>query len=143
VLQSVPDDGQALREMARVLRPGGHAILNVTAMEWLRGDHSLVWNEYHRYTIDSMTPLLAGAGLQTVRLTYLFGSLVPLMLAVRTAQKLMRPFRQVTGDSDLAIPVAPVNAALSWMVKGEAAVSRVIPLPVGSSLLIVARKAGP
>ena len=140
VLQSVPDDRQGLGEMARVLRPGGHAILNVAAMEWLRGDHSVVWNEYHRYTIESVAPLLEAAGLQKVRLTYLFGTLVPLMLAVRTAQKLMRPVRQMTGDSDLSVPIAPVNAALTWIVKGEAALSRHLPLPVGSSLLIVAKK---
>jgi SAM-dependent methyltransferase len=140
VLQSVPEDGTAMREIARILRPGGHAVLNVTAMEWLRGDHSLVWNEHHRYTRDTAARLLADAGLQKIRLTYLFGSLVPLMLAVRTAQKVMRPFRAPRGDADLTVPMAPINAALTWIVEREAALSRRLPLPVGSSLLIVARK---
>ena len=39
VIQSVPDDRAALREMARLLKPGGHVVLNVTAMDLLRGDH--------------------------------------------------------------------------------------------------------
>ena len=140
VVQSVPDDRTALREMARVLRPGGHAVLNVTAMDWLRGDHSDVWDEQRRYTTERAARLLADVGLERVRLTYLFGSLVPLMLAVRTGQKLLRPFRPPAGDFDLTVPIAPVNAALTWLVRGEAALARRVPLPVGSSLMIVARK---
>src|SRR5262245_14779569 len=37
VLQTVPDDRRAVREIARVLKPGGHAVLNVTALELMRG----------------------------------------------------------------------------------------------------------
>lgn len=140
VMQSVPDDRQGMREIARVLRPGGHVVLNVTAMDWLRGDHSEVWNERRRYTVESAARLLSDAGLEKVRLTYLFGSLVPLMLAVRTGQKLLRPFRPPNGDFDLTVPPEPVNTALTWVVRGEAAIARRVPLPVGSSLMIVARK---
>ena len=140
VVQSVGDDRAALREITRVLKPGGHAVLNVTAFEWLRGDHAEIWNEYRRYTIDMAERVLADAGLEKVRLTYLFGSLVPLMLAVRTGQKLLRRFRAPTGDFDLTVPIAPINTALTWMVRGEAALARRVPLPVGSSLMIVARK---
>ena len=141
VVQSVPDDGQALREIARVLKPGGYVVLNVTAMALLRGDHSDVWGELRRYTAPSAARLIEHAGLQVVRISYLFGSLVPLMLAVRKAQWLMRPFRKPRGDTDLAIPPAPINAVLAGLVKGEAALARRVSLPFGSSLLIVGRKA--
>jgi ubiquinone/menaquinone biosynthesis C-methylase UbiE len=140
VLQSVPDDRLALGEMARILKPGGHVLLNVTAMDWLRGDHSDVWHEKRRYTIARGARLLEAAGLERVRLAYLFGSLVPLMLAVRTGQRLIRPFRPPAGDFDLTVPMAPVNAALTWTVTAEAALARRLPLPVGSSMMIVGRK---
>jgi len=140
VLQTVPDDRLALREMARLLKPGGHVLLNVTALDWLRGDHSEVWHEQRRYTIERGASLLEAAGLERVRLAYLFGSLVPLMLAVRTGQRLLRPFRTPAGDSDLTVPVVPVNAALTWTVKAEAALARRVPLPVGSSMMIVGKK---
>ena len=143
VVQSVPDDRKALREMARVLKPGGHVVLNVTALEVLRGDHSDVWGEWRRYTPPSAERLLEEAGLQAVRITYLFGSLVPLMLTVRTVQKVLRPFREPSGDTDLAIPPAPLNAILTGVVRGEEALARRVNIPFGSSLLIVARKAGP
>src|SRR5688500_9951012 len=38
VLQCVSDDGAAVAEMARVLKPGGAAVLTVAALDVLRGD---------------------------------------------------------------------------------------------------------
>lgn len=140
VVQSVPDDRKALREMARVLKPGGYVVLNVTALELLRGDHSEVWSEQRRYTPQTATRLIEDAGLQVARITYLFASLVPLMLAVRRIQRLLRPFREPRGDSDLAVPSAAINAVLTGLVSGEAALARRVPMPFGSSLLLVARK---
>jgi SAM-dependent methyltransferase len=140
VLQSVPDDYKALKEIARVLKPGGHVVLNVTAMDILRGDHGDVWGEHRRYMPDRAGRLVKSAGLEVVRISFLFASLVPLMLAVRRVQLLMRRFRAPVGDIDLTVPPMPINALLSSVVKAEAALSRRIPMPFGSSLLIVARK---
>ena len=143
VVQSVPDDRKALHEMARVLKPGGHVVLNVTALELLRGDHSEVWGELRRYTPQAAARLIEDAGLQVARITYLFASLVPLMLAVRSVQRLLRPFREeMRGDSDLTVPPAPINAALTTLVRGEVALGRYVGMPFGSSLLVVGRKAG-
>jgi SAM-dependent methyltransferase len=140
VVQSVPDDRAALREMARVLKPGGHAVLNVTALEFLRGDHSDVWGELRRYTPRSAKQLLADAGLHPVRVAFVFGSILPMVLGIRLAQRMLRPLRQPTGDEDLQAPAAPVNTALAWLVRGEAALARRVPMPFGSSLMIVGRK---
>ena len=140
VMQSVPDDRGALREMARVLKPGGHAVLNVSALKLLRGDHAEVWKEFHRYTPAKAGRLVADAGLQVERISFLFASLFPLMLTVRLWQKLLRPFREPQGDAELEVPPEPINHALSWLVEKEAALARRLPMPIGSSLLIVARK---
>ena len=141
VIQSVPDDTQALRELARIIKPGGHLVLNVTALDVLDGDHSDVWGEFRRYTAQRAERLLKGAGLEPVRVTYLFGSLVPLMLAVRWVQKVLRPIRPPDGDADLTIPPPPINTMLTLLVSGEAALARrQVWLPFGSSLLIVAKK---
>ena len=140
VVQSVPDDRAALREMGRVLRPGGSVMLNVTALDVLRGDHSDVWGELRRYTRDRAEALIRSAGLEPTRISYLFGSLVPLMLAVRQAQAMRRRYREPTGDEDLRVPAAPINMALTALVRAEIALARQVTIPFGSSLLIVARK---
>jgi len=86
------------------------------------------------------TRLVESAGLEVVRISYLFGSLLPLMLGVRTFQRLLRPFREPSGDADLSVPPAPVNAVLTALVAAETALARRVTIPFGSSLLIVARK---
>jgi hypothetical protein len=55
-------------------------------------------------------------------------------------QRLLRPFRDPQGDAEIEVPSEPVNRALTWMVEREAALARRFPMPIGSSLLIVARK---
>src|SRR5688572_15687201 len=103
VVQSVPDDRKALREIARVLKPGGYAVLNVSALELLRADHAEVWGELRRYTPRTAARLIEDAGLKAVRISFLFGSLLPLMLAVRTGQKLLRRMREPRGDTELHV----------------------------------------
>jgi hypothetical protein len=72
--------------------------------------------------------------------SFLFASLFPIMFAVRTTQRVMRPFRDRPSHSDIEVPWAPVNSALILLLDGEAALSRYVPMPVGTSLVVVARK---
>jgi SAM-dependent methyltransferase len=144
VMQCIEGDRAAVREMARIVRPGGAVVVTVAALDILYGDHSEVWEEFRRYTPATARGLLEGAGLRVERVEFMFASLFPLMLAVRTVQRALRPLRSRPAHSDISVPWAPVNAALTWLVSGEAALSRRFPMPIGSSLLVVARKpAGP
>jgi len=94
-----------------------------------------------RYTTGRMRSIVEGAGLKVVRLTYLFATLFPAMAAVRA----LRRDASAHSDTDweMRVPAAPINAALTWMLSGEAALSRRIPMPVGSSVLVVAVKSPP
>jgi SAM-dependent methyltransferase len=139
VMQCVDDDGALVREMARLVRPGGAVVISMAAFEALRGDHSELWQEVRRYTPAMARQLAEQAGLRVERMQLMFGSLVPLMFTVRLAQRLTRPFRGVRHD-DIDVPSAPVNAVLTALVRGEAAVGRRVPLPIGSSILLLARK---
>jgi len=140
VLQCVPDDTGAVREMARVARAGGRVVVTVAALEMLSGDHGEAWREVRRYTPARARVLMEQAGLRVERVSFLFASLFPLMLGTRLAQRVSRPFRQVREDSDISVPPGPLNAALATVLRAEAAVSRRLPMPIGSSLLIVATK---
>ncbi len=139
VLYSLPDEVEpaAIAEMFRVLKPGGRLLVNVAALEALRGDHSILSGEVRRYSRGSLRKKLEAAGFRMSRLTYTNFTILPLVAAVRLAQR-------VTGheesQDEISIPPSPVNAVLSALLAAEAAALRVVNMPVGSSLMAIAEK---
>jgi hypothetical protein len=84
--------------------------------------------------------VLTHAGFEIMRLTYTNFTLFPLMLAVRTTQRVIGLATPEEAGTDIAVPSAPVNAVLSALLWCEARALRVMDMPIGSSLLCVARK---
>jgi SAM-dependent methyltransferase len=140
VMQCLENDRDAVREIARLLKRGGVAVITMAALEALRGDHSDWWSECRRYTPSMARALAEQAGLRVECAQFLFASLVPPMLVVRAVQRIMRPLRRPRLDADIAVPSRPINTLLTWAVRTEATVARRVAMPFGSSLLLVARK---
>ena len=142
VLQCVPDEIEqaGMREFLRVLKPGGHLILNVAALEMLRGAHAVLSVEYRRYTPGSLRALVEGAGLVIERLTFAHATLFPLILPVRVMQRWRGGGAMAPAEFDITVPPRPVNALLTAVVRAEAAALRVVDMPIGSSILCHARK---
>src|SRR5205807_9688109 len=139
VMQYVEDDSAVMKEMARVLKPGGGLVVTAAALDVLRGGHAGTWPEVRRYTAARMRSIVEGAGLKVRRLTYLFASLFPAMIAVRALRRDAEA-NATDGDWEMQVPAAPINIALTWMLSAEAALSRRLPMPVGSSVLVVATR---
>jgi SAM-dependent methyltransferase len=131
---------QALREMRRVLRPGGYLVLNVAALPILRGNHSILGGEVQRYTRSSLRRHLRSAGFQIERLTYTNAAILPIVAGVRFAQRLRQGGHQLS-DVEMTVPAAPVNLTLSGLLAVESVALRFVDMPLGSSLLTLARKA--
>ncbi len=142
VLQCLTEaqETQAMAGMARVLKPGGALVMNLAALELLRGSHAVLAEEVRRYTKPLVRQALSRAGLVIERLTYTNFSLFPLMLATRTWQRFRGAARPETRTSEITVPAAPVNDALAAVLSLEARALRLTNLPIGSSLLVVARK---
>lgn len=142
VLYTLTEDQEraAVAEMFRVLRPGGTLIVNVAALSVLRGNHSVFGAEVRRSTRRRLRRILSEAGFDVTRLTYTNFALFPLMLAVRTAQRLIGLATPEEAGTDIAVPPGPVNALLTGFLLAEARALRVVDMPIGSSLLCVARK---
>jgi SAM-dependent methyltransferase len=141
VLYCLPDDVEraALGEMARVLTPNGLALINVAALDILRGSHSTLTMEVRRYTPDRLRERLDAAGFSVERLSYTNCSTFPVTLAVRTFDRWSGRVAQAS-DADLRVPAAPINAIFNLALAAEAQVMRAVNLPIGTSLLCLARK---
>jgi SAM-dependent methyltransferase len=141
VLQCVEADDLAVREIARIVRPGGVIVLTLAAFDWLRGDHAISWNERRRYTPSRARLLVEQAGVRAERVSFMFASVFPAIAATRLTQRLLRPIRGVRDDLDMTVPASPINQTLSALVRAEAVlVRRGWRMPIGSSIVVVARK---
>jgi len=132
----VTDDGAAVREFARVLRPGGVLLLRVPALGLLWGAHDEAVQARHRYTRGEVEALLRGAGLGIVRATYANFFLLPLVALRRTLDRITS-----RDGSDLQDLPAPLDGIFRGLLSLEARLVRRVSLPVGSSVVAVARKA--
>lgn len=70
VLEHVEDDVHALRNMSKVVVPGGRLCLLVPLNKWLYGPMDAVDHHYRRYTKAEMNAKLAEAGLTVEHQTY-------------------------------------------------------------------------
>ncbi len=127
------DDRHAVVEILRVLRPGGLALVNVPAFDWLRGAHDVACATRHRYTVREVDALLRAAGFAVDRVSYWNAALLPALVMWRLVTR-------GGTQSDLRPVPAPLNALLSRLVRGEARVALAWGLPFGSSVFAVAEK---
>lgn len=143
VFQCLPEpvERAAIAEIARVLKPGGRVLLHVAALAVLHGRHSVLSEEVRRYTPSRLRMIVEQGGFQVERLTFDHMTLLPLMLPVRVWHRLTAAGGRVeAGEGEITVPMAPVNAALTALVTLEAMALRAVNLPIGSSLMCVARK---
>ena len=139
VLYALDDDleRRALDEMYRVLRPGGQILINVAALKALTGNHSVLGGEVRRYSRPELRAALERTGFEVRRLTYTNFILLPLVAGVRFAQRL-GGHRE--SEVEMTIPSAPVNTALAGALAVEGLALRIVNMPLGSSLLALAKK---
>lgn len=139
VIYSLDDAAEkaALDEMSRVLRPGGHLVINVAALQMLRGNHSVLGGELRRYSRASLTASLTRSGFGVRRMSYTNAAILPIVAGVRLLQRVSG---HEESQREITIPAAPINAALSAALALEAAAFRVVNMPFGSSLLALARR---
>ena len=134
------DEETAIAEMFRVLKPGGFALVNVAAMDMLRGDHSMLSREVRRYSRQELREKLERAGFEIERITYTNATLfLPLALS-RMLQRRRGLRNEGETEAEITVPPAPINAVMSGVMQLEALWLRAFDLPFGSSLLCLARK---
>jgi len=142
VLEHIPDDAAGLREIHRVLRPGGTVVLTVPAFQVLWGDHDDIYGHYRRYRVSQVAALMAATGFEVVKLSY-FQPLYFLPLLVFRRWKAWR-HRGVHGpiqQRDDFVAISPwANALLTRLLAAEKYVLRRFSFPFGVTLVCAGRK---
>lgn len=137
VLCQVADFRPALAEFARVLGPGGVAVINVPAYRWLWSYHDDAVQSKHRFTRDELVSALRAAGFGIAFATYANFPVLPLVVARR---KLFPPG---PGASDVGMMPWPVEQGLAALARIEHGwLSRGWASPAGSSVFVVATRPG-
>lgn len=135
VVEHLDDDVAGLREMRRVLRPGGRALLFVPTFMFLWGLQDDVSNHRRRYRLPELKRVLDEAGFEVERATYANITFFAPILFVR---KLMR-LTGIKTASENSINVPAFNGVLGRILGAESTVLRYTNLPFGVSGLCVAK----
>lgn len=140
VLEHLDDDGVALAEVRRVLRPGGVALITVPAYHWLYSSHDRALSHRRRYGRARLERAVRGAGLVPRRVTHYNTLLFPPIAAIR----LLRRSRSRAPAEDARPTWPPLNAVLLRVFSFERVLLRRVELPFGLSLaMLVTRPAEP
>ena len=143
VLEHLSDDGAALREVQRILKPGGALILSVPAYQHLWSAHDEALHHFRRYEKAGLNRVLKRAGFAVWRLSFAMSVMPPVAWLWR---RFVLPFaarrpRDAARHSQGAIlpPVPPVlNQMLVRYVGAEGRIIPNRPLRFGTTLVAVA-----
>lgn len=131
------DDVAALGEIARVLRGGGWLVASVPAHAWLWSERDERAGHLRRYDRAGLQSRLRDAGFEVTHVTGYQFLLLPLLAMSRALQR-GRHGRSALAEEDRPSP--PLNAVLRLINDCEVSMGRWLPMPTGSSLIVVARK---
>jgi SAM-dependent methyltransferase len=135
VLEHLDDEGPALALADYLLGPGGVLLVTVPALPALWGPSDEFNHHRRRYTRATLSRAVRPT-FAIERLTYFNSLLLAPIAAARAASRLARR----PGHEEIGLPPAPLNALLRGILSAEARLLNRTDLPLGVSLLCVARK---
>lgn len=138
VLEHLEDESFAVREIHRVLKPGGVFVVMVPAYEWLWGVQDEVAHHFRRYTKPRLVKAVtAAAGWKLERASYFNTFLFPPIAGVRLLSRL---FGLKARESDFDINTAWMNKLFFAIFDAERKLLKRVRYPFGVSILAVFRK---
>lgn len=136
VLEHLPDPAASLRHALSLLEPDGVFLATVPAFMALWTRHDDLNHHYTRYDKSSFARLAAGGGLRIDESRYFFHWTAIGKIVTRIKEAL------IPGEpASPTVPPAPVNRALYALSRIEARLFDTLPIPFGSSLMVVGGRA--
>lgn len=138
VLEHLDDDRLALEVLRSLLRSGGVLLLTVPAFAFLWSDHDRSHHHRRRYRRGALVEVLHAVHFSVEYSSYFNTWLFPLIAAIRTSKSLLG-LHSPYGDLHMPSPI--VNAVLYRLFRSERQVLSRSRLPLGVSIIAIARKA--
>lgn len=152
VIEHCEPESVAVRELHRVLRPGGVLVVSVPAYQWAWTGHDVANAHHRRYTRTRLVNALTMAGFAIDRTTYAFASVFPMFTAERMVRKARDgavsrlgrgAYRPAVAPADV-VPVPrvprPAHHLLMGLCRIDEQLLRSVDLPFGSSVLAAAHR---
>jgi SAM-dependent methyltransferase len=137
VIEHVEDDMAGLREIWRVLRPGGAVLINVPAFESLWSEKDDANHHYRRYRRAGLRRVLENSGFRIERISYTNATLFPAIWFARQVGNVVgRPWNSRAEYH----PARAVNSTLLGVLHFERALLKRTNLPLGTSITCLARR---
>lgn len=131
VLEHIEDDGGFLRTLHTSLTDNGRLILTVPAYQFLWSEHDVGNQHFRRYTKHALVRLLKESGYEVEYASYWNMFLFLPAACMRLMGK--------AGGEALRLP-AWINAILLLVIRVEALMMRIFPLPFGLSVVVLAKR---
>ncbi len=144
VLEHIPDDVAAMRQIFQALRPGGYLFVTTPALKFFWTYNDELVHHVRRYSRADFARLAADTGFQLCWSRYFMFFLSPLLLLSR----LKAPNLKQMSPEELRahqhrthrVPVGPLNLALGAAFQAETPLGVWLPFPWGTSVLGVFQK---
>jgi SAM-dependent methyltransferase len=138
VLEHIPEDERALAALSESTTAGGGLMLLVPQHGWLWSAADEFAHHVRRYSRRELVGKLERAGLRVTLATSFVTTLVPVMLAGRRLRRSSPENYDLAGELVLR---PALNRLFERVLDGERKlIERGVSLPVGGSLLVVARR---
>jgi SAM-dependent methyltransferase len=142
VLEHIEDHEAAVRHMHRILKPGGHAVIEVPAGPGLFDIYDRVLMHHRRYRMRELTAMFQAAGFQIVEKSHLGFFLYPAFWAVKKRNR-----RHLSASAEMQEQLVVKNmrqarrsALMNRVMAAEARLRDFVTYPAGIRCLIVARR---
>lgn len=138
VFEHLEDESWTLKEIYKVLKPGGIVISMVPAYTWMWSFHDKLMHHLRRYTLGRYLDVIKKSGPWEILRSSYFNTI--LFIPITLVRIVTRIFNLNGRESDFDINTKPMNKILGWIFGAERLMLKHFDLPLGVSILSVFKK---
>jgi SAM-dependent methyltransferase len=140
VIEHIEDDRAAIAGVYDALKPNGIALVTVPAMKSLWSAHDIRNHHFRRYSKRDMTALFPSDKWSIRKVTYFSTALLPLIWPYRQFKRMIHGTDPTQTADDKRFGPPLIDRTFLALFRAECRLLKHMPMPLGSSLLLVAKK---